>query len=330
MTNERVDMNISVKLIFVAIILCFFGCVSSSPQEQNVVPLNDDEIEFLKRMNDPNYGSVVKEPAELMPHLDRMLREWRNSSLNSKSSKRDVKIYSNLSGILTRLVYLNFDKIMNQLEFGIQPNRVVAAAALGFSRIPENDKFPQVYFKAIPPLLRALESEDDSIIQNSLLALGQLKAPLDHINSIMLLMAQHHNPDVRANAALCLSHVIALEQSDLVIPYVLPALRDDEPKVRLHAISILKQLEGTTIVAPLVDMMDDRYPLIRANAARVLGNTGDITVSKTLIENLIGSDVVKIECLKALKRLTGEDYGYDDEKWTKWWNDYTENPKDTR
>ena len=293
------------------------------------MPLTAEEMEFLKKLDDPDLGSAKKEAHELFPYLDNVIREWRNTKLQNKNNKT-LKIFTNLDSILARTVYVNFDVILEHLMKGNHYNRVIASAALGFCRIPDNERFPQVYPRAIPNLLLVIAEGDDALTRNALLALWRLAEPTTPIESILPLMTEHHDPDVRANAALCLAAIVSPEQADRVTPYVLPALRDEEPKVRQHAINILRSLRDRNAVAPLLDLMNDRHDGIRANAALTLGDMDDISVCGILIQNMNRSEVLQPACLAALRKLTGEDFGTDYREWGKWWSDYQETLHDER
>jgi hypothetical protein len=302
---ERAEMTCLVRSVLVGIVflaVCLFGGCITAPQQAPTVPLSEEEIEFLKKLDDPESGTVIVDTPVLFFRLNNLIREWQNASVN-KDSWKQLKIQSNLGSILTRYVYLNFDKITHELENGPQPNRVTAAAALGFCRIPDSDDFPQRYPEAIQALLRALESGDDAITQNALLGLTILGEPDTPLELILPLMTRHHDPEVRSNAALCISVVVKQDEADQVMPYVLPALRDDDPKVRNHAILIIR--------------------IIRVNAARTLGDLGDIEACGPLIMNLEHpKESVKHYCLEALQKLSGENYGMDQERWQDWWTEY--------
>ena len=117
------------------------GCVDVPRKTGEPVPLTEEEIAFLEKLRDPKVASVIEETPELFFNLNQMLSAWQESYQNKKS-KKHVRIYTSLEAMLTRWVYLNFDKIMVQLEEGSQPNRVIAATALGFCRIPDDPDFP--------------------------------------------------------------------------------------------------------------------------------------------------------------------------------------------
>lgn len=305
------------KIVAFVALLLLVGCVAVQ-EERELIPLTDEEIAFLQKLDDPKNASVIVDVPILFFRLNNLLEEWQTATIN-KDSWKDKKIQSDLGGILTRYVYLNFDKILNELEYGPQPNRVTAAAALGFCRIPETKDFPQVYPLAIQALLRCLDSGDDSITQNALLGLALLAVEDTPIETILPLMTQHHNPEVRSNAALCLSTITSPKDNDAVMPYVLPALRDDDPKVRCHAILVLENLEDRSAGAALIDLLDDKYEIIRVNAARALGNLGDMDACPKLIENLEHvKESVRFYCHQALLKLTQENFGTDKEAWTEW------------
>lgn len=315
----NIHLNSVLSLLMLFTLAASNGCVSVE-EESEAIPLTQDEIAFLQKLEDPKVASVVLDTPTLFFRLNNLIREWQNASVN-KNDWKHLKISSDLGSILTRYVYLNFDKIMDQMENGPQPNRVTAAAALGFSRIPETDQYPQVYSQAVEALLEALQSGDDAITQNALLGLAIIAELDTPLNPILPLMTEHHNPSVRSNAALCLSAIVQPGDNDQVMPYVLPALRDNEPKVRNHAILIILALRDDSAIAPLLELMDDRYDIVRVNAAHTLGILGDPSVCWKLIENLDHPrDSVRFYCAEALKKLSGRDYGENREDWISWWN----------
>ncbi len=318
-------MNIVISLRVVAIILAMLivsGCASTADDPPEGIPLTKDEIEFLKKLDNPDNFSVKEDVPSLFFRLNQLHKQWELAA-RSRESKKRIQLSNSFKGMLTRIVYVNFDKIIDQLENGSQPNRVIAAYALGFSRIPENEKYPQIHQKAMPALLSALESGDDNIIENALHSLKLLENPSTPLDNILPLMTQHHNPEVRSNAALCISAVVSPDQADLVTPYILPALKDDDPKVRIHTINIALNLKNPSATAPLMELMSDPNNNIRANAARALGVLGDISSCGVLITNLSHPSLfVRKHCLESLIKLTGENFGEDKRTWDEWWIEY--------
>lgn len=285
-------------------------------------PLSREDRLFLAKLSEAQAKATQQDAPELFFNLNQLLKSWQDAAILKQSSK-NARLHDSLQEMLTRTVYLNFDTILDQLEHGPQPNRVIAAAALGFSRIPENPQFPQVHPRALPALLQALDSGDDAIVENALLGLRVLADPSTPLDRVLPLLTGHHNPDVRANAALCIATVVQPGKSDRVLPYVLPALKDEDPKVRNHAVNIVRALKDPGAVSALVPLLADRYELIRANTARTLGDLGDLSACPALIEQVDHpKQIVRFWCLEALKKLTGKDYGFNKKKWADWWNDY--------
>jgi|GEM_PF-3023729 len=313
-------MKINSVTIICGLILLFAAC-SSAPQRPEPIPLTEEEIAFLKKLDDPETFSLVQDVPFLFPTLINLLTAWHDSAL-SQDEQKDVRISSNLKDILSRRVYVNFDTIMDQLANGPPPNRVIAAAALGFSRIPESENFPQVYPRAVEALLGILDCGDDKIVENALLGLYILEDENMPLDKILDIMVQHHDPDVRANAALAVQAVASPRVGEKVLPYVLPALKDEEPKVRNHCILIASRLNDKSTLSALVELLNDPYALIQANAAKALGVLGTAHTCGHLIP-LLGSrfPIVREHSLWALCVLSGKDYGYEVKDWQEWWKE---------
>jgi len=283
------------------------------------IPLTKEEIAFLKKLEDPKTFSIKQETPVLFQNLGNLLTAWLESSL-AKENPKHIRIYTDLGELLTRRVYVNFDTILDQLDNGPPPNKVIAAAALGFSRIPENPKFPQVYKRAETALLNVLDCGNDAIVENALLGLYNLGDPDTPLEKILDIMVQHHDPDVRANAALALQSIVTPAKADMVLPYLLPGLKDDEPKVRNHCILVALKLKEKSTLTALVDLLGDSYALIQANAAKAIGEIGDVTFCGSLIPKLKSRyPIVREYTLLSLKKLSGEDFGNDYDSWQKWW-----------
>ena len=122
------------------------------------------------------------------------------------------------------------------------------------------------------------------------------------------------------------SHIFTAEMLDRAVHALtdLPGLKDDEPKVRNHSILVAAKLRHPSVIEPLLELLMDPYPLIRANAAQVLGYVADIRICGELIPLLESNYPIERECaLKSLRRLSGEEYGFEIEDWQSWWDDYT-------
>ncbi len=306
------------------------ACSSAEPPLQ---PLSLEEKRTLAelRRSDPNLGRI-EDKGTLFLSLDQNLRKWRE--LSSRSELGDVEQRSSLEYVLTREVYFNFDVVLNELEHGSDPEHVVvAAAALGFSRIPAPDEpggdptFPALHPRAVAPLLEKIESSNDDVVMNALLSVGRIAAPETPRQLLVELMVKHHNAGVRANAALALASVCTPADAPLVQGPLFSSLSDSDPTVRLHAVKALGRLEDRSAQGPLIERLRrDDTPLVRACAALELGKVGDWTAVTYLIEGLQSdAPIVAFQCHKTLVRLTGKTdlKGY--RAWREWWSEAPEN-----
>ena len=308
----------AVALLLVALSACVAAQTKGDP-----VPLNQSEIKFLKKLEDPTTFSLRQEMPVLFQELGNLLTAWKEAALNKNSSKH-VRIRRNLDDILMRRVYVNFETILDQLQNGSLPNRQIAAGALGFSKIPENDKFPQVYPRAVKALVDVLNCGNDKIVKNALLSLYNIADPETPLDTILDIMTRHHAPDVRANAALALQAVVTPEDCDKVLPYLFPGFKDDDALIREHCVLAAYKIKDPSVVPALLELLDD-YPLIQAAVARTLGEMNDITLCGYLIPKLRSRTPAVRECtLNSLIKLSNKDYGLVWEDWWNWWKEYQE------
>ncbi len=308
-------------VLLVCCLLVFLAACSSAPEKPQPIPLTEEEIAFLKKLDDPETYSLVQEVPYLFPTLINLLTAWLDSAL-SQDDPKDARISSNLKDILSRRVYVNFETILEQLDTGPPPNRIIAAAALGFSRIPESEKFPQVYPRAVEALVGVLDCGDDAIVENALLGLYILADESTPLDKILDIMVQHHEPNVRANAALAIQAVASPRVGEKILPYVLPGLKDEEPKVRNHCVLIAAELDNKSTLSALIELLDDQYALIQANAAKALGRMGNKHTCVYLIPLLLSQyPIVREHTLQSLRVLSGKDYGFEVEDWQEWWKD---------
>lgn len=312
------SMKHSPILVFIVLAAVLAAC-STGPKKLDPVPLTEEEIEFLKKLDDPETFSLVQDVPELFQTLGNLNEAWVDAFL-TKDSPKQFRVYTNLGEILTRRVYANFETILDQLHKGPPPNKIIAAMSLGFSRIPENEKFPQVYPKAIEALVGVLDSGNDAIVKNALLGLFVLGDPETPLDTILDIMVQHHDSDVRANAALAVQAIATPEMAEKILPYVLPGLKDDKAIVRVHCILIAIKLQDDSLTTALVEQLYDQPPLIQAGVARALGNLNDISLCEYLIPLTQSRyPIVREYALKSLRTLSGKDYGFDMDDWNDWW-----------
>lgn len=306
------------------------GC-KSQPDTAPLSPQEQQQYSWLNRL-DPKRGKIA-ERGTLFTSLDQNLRTWRK--LTTSTAVGDVAQRDSIEQALTRQAYVNFDAILDELEHGTDPeHKTVAAAALGFARIPAPDEpggnpdFPPLTPRAIEPLLHTLESGNDQLVMNALLSLSRIAAPDTPRDLLVELMVTHHNEDVRANATLVLAAIVTPADDTSVGPQLYSALSDPSHKVRLHAVKALGRIGDRNAQPSLLNLLkNDPMALVQACAAMELGHIGDVRAIQPLISALsAGNDLVVYECQSSLLKLTGETRRMKQPEWQAWWNESPRNP----
>jgi HEAT repeat protein len=303
----------------------------SSPETAPLTPAEQQDLSWIHRL-DPNRGKIA-ERGTLFTSLDQNLRTWRK--LTTSTEVGDVAQRNSIEQALTRQAYINFDTILDELEHGTDPeHKTVAAAALGFARIPAPDEpggsqdFPALHPRAVAPLLATLESGNDQLVMNALLSLSRIGDPATPRDLLIELMITHHNEDVRANATLVLAAIVTPADDSLVGPSLFAALSDPSHKVRLHSVKALGRIGDRNAQPALLNLLkNDPMPLVQACAAMEIGFIGNLSAVPSLIDGLVnGNDLVVYECQSSLLKLTGESKRRTSAEWHVWWNESSKNP----
>ena len=101
--------------------------------------------------------------------------------------------------------------------------------------------------------------------------------------------------------------------------------RGDDPRTtgRQKAAELLGKLGDDRAVDPLLivasDPVDDKT--VRENAAAALGNLGKAAVPSLIAQLKNQNERSRAESLKALRAITGQDFGFDTGKWANWWRE---------
>lgn len=245
--------------------------------------------------------------------LERLMPSWET---HQRSLSEEP-----LEGVLMRTVVSNFDNIVEQLRDGAHERRVVAAWALGFSRVPDNDlqdpPVPSRHEEAIAELLAISEHASDDILRNAMIALWKLADPRTPIPPLADLVINHHDGLVRANAALAMGAVLREDTAHLAEEATLVALGDPEPKVRLHAASIARRNPAPSYTRRIEQLIaDEEMARIRANMAAALGVARSISSAPKLVPLLDSPRIIESSMAhQALVAIFGEDLGDTSEDW---------------
>ena len=134
---------------------------------------------------------------------------------------------------------------------------------------------------------------------------------IEHIVSTL----QDKNPEVRRRAVQVLHHT---NDPGRVNPLI-AALQDDDHEVRVCAANALHSMKDPRTVEPLIQAIKDVNGDVRRIVSDTLGLLRDVRGVKPLIPILDDPDPnIHDAAKRALKRITGQDFGGDHRKWNEW------------
>lgn len=114
------------------------------------------------------------------------------------------------------------------------------------------------------------------------------------------------------------------QDAQVVIPALIATLQDPDAGTRASAANSLGcfKAEASAAVPALTSALGDKDWMVREDAAHSLGEIGPAAKSAVpaLIQALNDEDELVIyKTSEALKTITGEDFGYDQDAWQAWW-----------
>jgi hypothetical protein len=258
--------------------------------------------DFLQRLAEALRRPDPDDADTLMNSLEHLLPAWLAEQRRGQAAP--------LENILTIKVVARFDDVLAAFRGGLRERRLVAAWALGFSRVPENDLgLVSRHVEARDALVAALSEPDDDLLRNSLLGLWKLGDAGTPLRPLLDLLVQHHDPEVRANAALALGAVLRPETLPAAVDALLVALGDREPRVRVHAAALARRFPSPAGTSRLLQLLPaEDTPLARAAMASALGAARAREAGPLLVGML--SSAIQVEAVAAREALT-EIYGQD-------------------
>jgi len=311
-----------VKTRVLLLLLLAAGCASTdaaeeplrstlSPEDLQAQRGEAEEADFLERLQEAVNAPGKEDQAQTMNTLEHMLPSWQNEQRRGREAP--------LERIITIKVVSRFDDVLDSFENGPRERRLVAAWALGFARVPPNDLgIASPHEKALEALSGGISSTDDELLRNVLLGLWKLGDPATPLPPLLDIMVQHHDADVRANAALALTTVLGSpERATLARDGLMVALADSEAKVRLHAAAVLRRYPDPASTARLLALLPaEQTPLVRAAMASALGAAGSRAAGPLLLP-MLGSarEIESTTAREALTRIYGEDRGANPAAW---------------
>jgi hypothetical protein len=302
------------RYLFVALLAC--GCAAAHATPAPPLPGPDDEqltaseedfmARLAERMRQPKHDTPT-----VMNGLERLLPQWH--------ARQRVKEEAPIENLLTIEVVSQFDQVLDTFQSGGRERRLVAAWALGFSRVPENTLgIDSPHPRAIAALVGALGRDDDQLLRNALLALWKLGDPSTPTAPLLDMMTRHHDPEVRANAALALGTVLSPASAARVTDELLVALSDTEPRVRLHAAGIARRFPNAVCTTRLMQLLPtEQWPYVRAAMAAALGAARSSGAAAELVAMLGSPRAVEVGAARlALTQIFGVDRGPDPSAWS--------------
>jgi len=103
---------------------------------------------------------------------------------------------------------------------------------------------------------------------------------------------------------------------------LIEALKDKDSGVRRSVAEALGKLKDPRAVEPLIGALKDEDWYGRESVAEALGELGDPRAVEPLIKALKDKDLtVRHYAAEALRKITGQHFGENAEKWQKWWEE---------
>lgn len=252
----------------------------------------------------------AEDPDQLMNGLERLLPAWQSEQRKGRADVLEV--------VLTSRVIPHYAIVREMFLNGPHERRLVAAWALGFTRVPLNDLgIASQHEQAQALLIREIPRLPDDVLANALLALWILAEPSTPIDPLTDLIVNHHDGLVRANATLALGRVLTPELSLQAVEAVIVALDDVDATVRVHAASIARNFPDRAYLARLESLIEEEdTPLAQARMASALGALKSRSSSRVLIPLLRGdNELVAVYARAALAAIFGVDRGPDPKPW---------------
>jgi HEAT repeat protein len=235
---------------------------------------------------------------ELFVRLDAALKAHREML---EDPVKSVKLEELVAGI-TRT---NLGTLLTQIAQGSERNRIISAAALGYSEDPV----------VRPALVKALSDLAPAVVSNALRSLARVGEPGDGLDEAIRLL---RDPDeaTRSNAALALARVTPTGPASPATEPLIVALQDEDPVTRANAAFALGEIGDSDAVGHLAQALSDDMPRVRALAAQSLGRLAHPGATRALVGRLRDPNLlVRDRSRKALVSITGHDLGPEPEDW---------------
>jgi HEAT repeat protein len=295
------------------------ACASQDPAPADPPPVQQAPVDmataarddFVERLAERMAAPEREDTPELMNSLEQLIPAWQSEQRANRARP--------IENVVSIKVVTHFDQVLEAFRSGDRNRRLVAAWALGFSRVPENARgIVSPHPQAVAALVAALDERDDELLRNELLALWKLGDTSVPVTPLLDLLVQHHDADVRSSAALALQTVLTEKTAPAAGDAVQVALTDSDPKVRLHATSIARRFPQPATTARIQELLAaETSPLVRANMALALGAARSRPAGPALVAMLRSPQAIEsTSARQALAQVYGVDRGADPSAWS--------------
>lgn len=297
-------------LLAVVLLLSAVGCATTQPPPPPIDPTIAEDIDILNRLSEYLASTPPEEPAVLINSIERLMISWQREQRQGREKP--------LEHLVNRKVIANFDEVVIAFREGKHERQLVAAWALGFSRVPENPLgIASRHEEALEVLMPGMQDAPDDILNNIMLAVWKIGDPSTPLQPILDIAVNHPVAELRANATLALSSILTEQTATFAQDAVLVTLTDADPKVRLHSASLAGLYPSRLTTERILALLpNEETPLVRAGMAKALGAAGDPAAGPAL-RRLLGSPrgIERTWAHAALVAIYGMDLGREPEDW---------------
>ncbi len=126
--------------------------------------------------------------------------------------------------------------------------------------------------------------------------------------------------DKKKKARMFAAEVLGEIKNPRAVEHLITALGDKNHQVRVKTVEALGKIKDPRAVEHLIAALKDLNSEIRLKAIEALGKTKEPSAVELLIGALKDEEVQR-SIVVVLKELTGNYFGFDQEKWHKWWEE---------
>lgn len=255
------------------------------------------------------------ELGKFLADLSNAISDWVQKTWSATSGE-DARKQDLLGTWISEQAHRRKGELLRELETGPLRNRIVAAAALGFTRSPD----------VLPPLLAALHDPNDKVRSNVLLGLTLLQSPDTPPELVCEILARDPDSKLRWTAVYCLRSLAEVGVDDPCMRRSARlALSDSEPMVRSQASLLLGHLGDVESIPQVAALLYDAVPLVSAAASRAIAGLGRThpehkgTAARALVQAMEeGNRELRNRVLGDLVALSGHNFAMDVGRWREW------------